>query len=623
MAPATGTLDHIYAEAGNYTVGVAAMYQDKSGGFSAPHEDTSYATLAVAESTPSVSVVGDAAAVTGETYSVNASFLDPAGDMPSQWSDSWGDGTSSQYTADDSQFTHVYSQAGLPDHVIATATTEDGTYAASLSVSVGQPVLQVIQGDGTPMDQTAQQTTGAFVSVNNDDENDVSDSNGNPIPDYQQTGATDPNDSDLVPVVLNSLPASVGGLYTLSWNTSDFQVWSDANKTTAIVNGQTQFSATAKTTLYVEGLAISEKMATDALALNWMIGVGGQLAANVAGAKATVIAIVGPQDVPAYSIYKYGVVGAVPKPVHNDPWSVTQGGTVHTEGESGDFCTVEWNSAPAGTAPGAGWFGDVAFNAPGFKGRPRRVNVVSIGLSNGIFAPGTPRDGGQVNCNGTQIKEVDYGTNAVPGLTWSATVSATGPSAGNNTNLGIDRIKIGFMQNVTGFTDTGTYLNGAVRHSSLEQLIGSGPNNHPRHDVQFQQTGPWYDSNAVFQPSAKAPSGPIRSSDKPFGGPPLVNATQLVTCPCFIASNWTCARPRATLGSRPRWTCLRGSSPQIGPSMAPGRLMCSKDGLQMAPRTARRTDGPPSRTDRRPSLPGPCSMTSLVHRSSASPMSIA
>ena len=515
---------------GSVTIG--AEYRDDSdpNNPTYTYQTTLVKNVVVADVTPTVSVRGNTTAtVVGDAYTLLPAFTDAgSGDTPRQWTVAWGDGSSSAYFGDIGNVSHVYTSANATSGTVyspsLTVITDDGTYSASTSVTIGQPVMNVIQGDGTPMNHDDQHDMGAFIVINNDDDLGNYDSNGNPIPDLSYTTPQSYADPDLVQVTLQPLPSAVGGTYTLSWDTNDFRVWTDPYKDSQLTSGAT-FSATAGHSVYLEAIA-APLGNSDILEEDWHGGPGGALAvAMVDHAKLKTLTVSGPQNVPAYGTYSYSVSGGVP---HNkaNSWKVTDGVTTGTSALDSKTL-VQWTKANAGTA---GWVGKADFiiaeKAANYEVHAMSPNVVNISIAappGGEFSAGTPTDGGTFVKGNLRRKQVWSGdqtaTPKQPGLAWGAVVTLNGP----NNNTGVDRIKVGFIQNITGFIHHGTYKAGNQFITARSKVEGATLTPPGLDEVDGAQR-PWYSTAAgnTFQPARGGnPTGPISSSDMPFDGPPL------------------------------------------------------------------------------------------------------
>ena len=84
---------------------------------------------------PTLAISGAADVNEGSSYTLNLSSSDPGADTISQWTINWGDSTQ-VVTGNPSSVTHTYADGNASYTISATATDEDGTYAAGNTVGV-------------------------------------------------------------------------------------------------------------------------------------------------------------------------------------------------------------------------------------------------------------------------------------------------------------------------------------------------------------------------------------------------------------------------------------------------------------------------------------------------------
>ncbi len=105
--------------------------------------------ITVNDVAPTLTVTGDALAITGEIYTLTLDATDPGDDTIDRWFITWGDGTSN--TVEVTDFTspilaeHVYD-AGANRTVTATAIDEDGAYSKTINVTVNERPMIADQG---------------------------------------------------------------------------------------------------------------------------------------------------------------------------------------------------------------------------------------------------------------------------------------------------------------------------------------------------------------------------------------------------------------------------------------------------------------------------------------------
>jgi hypothetical protein len=125
---------HDYGDNGSYTISATAT--DEDGTYSANTK-----AVTVANVVPTLAISGNASVLQDASYTLNFSSSDPGSDTISQWTINWGDGNTQVVTGNPSTATHIFTAAGEYS-ITATATDEDGTYAAAAPVSVNVFVLQ-------------------------------------------------------------------------------------------------------------------------------------------------------------------------------------------------------------------------------------------------------------------------------------------------------------------------------------------------------------------------------------------------------------------------------------------------------------------------------------------------
>src|SRR5262249_38014746 len=127
-----GTKTHTYADGqNNYAITVDLM--DEDGTFL---DRANTLQVTVDNVAPTLTISGATTVNEGAPYTLNLSSSDPGTDTITSWTINWGDGSPQTVTGNPSQATHVYAD-GPHDHTIsATATDEDGTFAAGNTVLV-------------------------------------------------------------------------------------------------------------------------------------------------------------------------------------------------------------------------------------------------------------------------------------------------------------------------------------------------------------------------------------------------------------------------------------------------------------------------------------------------------
>jgi RTX calcium-binding nonapeptide repeat (4 copies)/PKD domain len=132
LTSAAAAVPAIYLADGPATVTVKARIIDKDGGF------TDYTTnVTVVNVPPTLSISGAAVTNEGASYSLGLSSSDPGADTISSWAINWGDGSAVQtVSGNPSSVTHTFADGSNNYTISASATDEDGTYAAGNTVAV-------------------------------------------------------------------------------------------------------------------------------------------------------------------------------------------------------------------------------------------------------------------------------------------------------------------------------------------------------------------------------------------------------------------------------------------------------------------------------------------------------
>jgi uncharacterized delta-60 repeat protein len=154
---------HIYADGSNsYTISASAT--DEDGAFVAGNS----VAVMVTNVAPTVSISGDADVNEGSTYTLNLSSNDPGADTIISWTINWGDSIE-VVSGNPSSATHTYADGDASYVISADATDEDGTFAASGTVSVAvhnvAPSLTVDNGSVTANEGQTATNSGTFGDV--------------------------------------------------------------------------------------------------------------------------------------------------------------------------------------------------------------------------------------------------------------------------------------------------------------------------------------------------------------------------------------------------------------------------------------------------------------------------
>ena len=123
------SVTHTYADGTtNYTISATAT--DEDGTFAAGNT----VAVTVNNVAPTLTISGAASVNEGSSYTLNCRLRSGA-DTISQWTINWGDGTQ-VVSGNPSSVTHTYADGTDSYTISATATDEDGTYAAGNTVAV-------------------------------------------------------------------------------------------------------------------------------------------------------------------------------------------------------------------------------------------------------------------------------------------------------------------------------------------------------------------------------------------------------------------------------------------------------------------------------------------------------
>jgi|GEM_PF-749331 len=235
-------------------------------------------------------------------------------------------------------------------------------------------------------------------------------------------------------------------------------------------------------------------------------------------------AVTGPGAVPGWSIYRYWVIlphvaglpnklGGPPVITSSDPVNATPGPTkIGWIGIViiGFYADVTFKNVPAAVTLSATF----TFNGGPFRAASKTVYLVQVVVKNPIevhmlttggnnivqrdlgkvftatnaFRHGTPNDTSDRSISnntsptfGSVVTKTVFSGNMHepptyypspdgkgPGLWWSASVTLNGPTVGGIINVGVDKIRIGFVQHITILIQRGRYANGKQLISPLE-----------------------------------------------------------------------------------------------------------------------------------------------------------
>jgi len=356
--------------------------------------------------------------------------------------------------------------ADCTDAGVTDATAEATIFHANLGV------IKTATGGGE-LAEASEESPGAYVAVNNDND-DYDFSGASEVIDSADTnGVTGEN--DMVSLVLHEIePDGLGGKYKLSFTSTKIKIWKSANRTQA-VSTLTEFDASQDTTVYVEGITKSTAVTDEKIEIRWYkTGVPTTFPSD--RVNFTVYEVTGPRYVPGYSIYTYK--GAMPG-AGTGSWAVS-GGTIKT-GASANTSTILWNAGPvtghARFTPATGWTCD------------RETYVVEVKIKSGATNSVTFRNPPSQNGVTAQILSVAV----PPAMEGKLTVERiSGPSVGGSMR-GMRFIQLGFIQNGTFVQEHGDFDGfdpKQRRQSSLVDGIW-----HIDYLTTPRSTAPWANSN--------------------------------------------------------------------------------------------------------------------------------
>jgi hypothetical protein len=157
--------------------------------------------------------------------------------------------------------------------------------------------------DNAPIGVVPENVDGGWIPVNDDDDN-----NDN-VADSQRTnpGTAQPYEYDLLPIVVRSETAFVGGKYTIGWDTTNFKIW-ESKDCTAEVTSTQEFSFTIDRVFYVECVGRQGSTFSDFILYAHRAASGGTPAINgqlVDVVRINTFKISGPWAVPWGGVYDY------------------------------------------------------------------------------------------------------------------------------------------------------------------------------------------------------------------------------------------------------------------------------------------------------------------------------
>jgi len=141
---------YVFADGPN-TYTISATATDEDGTFSGGS-----VTVDVLNVAPSVTISGVASVDEGDGYVLTMDLTDPGDDTVTSWEIQWGDGVVETAAGGTTQLSHTYVDGLANVTIVATATDEDGTYAANdLAVSIANVAPTLVISGPTQIDEGA------------------------------------------------------------------------------------------------------------------------------------------------------------------------------------------------------------------------------------------------------------------------------------------------------------------------------------------------------------------------------------------------------------------------------------------------------------------------------------
>ncbi|HEX5243848.1 MAG TPA: hypothetical protein VFW23_11350, partial [Tepidisphaeraceae bacterium] len=246
--------------------------------------------------------------------------------------------------------------------------------------------------------------------------------------------------------------------------------------------------------------------------------------------KVTAFNWTGALNVPQNAAYEYKVTNPTRNATNNPDggkWLTPVHGTQTLHGINGQQGTnnsdvdIQWGTGPA--------VGEAIYEASPDFIWSLGVNIVKVTISNPTngdpdFKGGVPFDGGVIGGPQAPQRQIKLVASGNPALQWNAQVTLAGP----NNNHGVDLINVGFVQDLTITSFSGTYTGGFVR--SARKIVGQTFWD-TIDRTEAGETGNYSDKRystnrfATFDTASSAPGGTltreISSLDTPESGPPL------------------------------------------------------------------------------------------------------
>lgn len=342
------------------------------------------------------------------------------------------------------------------------------------------------------LDEKLEKTQGAFLPVNNDDD-DYTAAGTNYGEDWRQNGQVT-GENDLLPIIIRAINAPNA---TVSLTGAGFNIYRNDDRTNPVQLGQAFAAPQQDLTLYVEATNIKAKELT-----LWVNGKPTKQTLSL-----TPFQWVGPLNVPQYGTYNYTVAQAP----QGAKWLDPDGGVVEA-GAGTSAMDIFWIAGAH--------VGKAVFQAHGDYIWDLEVNVVEVIVG--------PPDQGQAFTSGQVVSGGNGRAEAAgPGLSWKANVTFNGPTLNGQADRGLRQMRAGFVQNLTVSRYRGTYANGTTAKSSLEGNTYWDTKPKASYADKFYSAAP---ASLFENASSTNKSRVIVENDSPIGGAPtLFNGSNLVS----------------------------------------------------------------------------------------------
>lgn len=185
----------------------------------------------------------------------------------------------------------------------------DKVFASGIEIDLDASTIENNNSTSGVLDDDREETDGAFLPVNSDDDDYDKDNKS----DLKQDGEIK-GESDLLPIALRKVKR--GGTFQLEIP-DHLRVWENSNRTEKVTS-DTKIDASKTTVLYVEGI----KKDSGEIKLSWTLGK--DTIANGDRVKVTAFQWTGPLNVPGYSVHNYKAEGAL----NNSQWVTPSKGSV-------------------------------------------------------------------------------------------------------------------------------------------------------------------------------------------------------------------------------------------------------------------------------------------------------